>query len=191
MPDVRIIQYESLAGVDLDFLLTPLGLDQAQELATAVIVALGTDGLASVDDVLPDPDSTDRRGWWGNMDAEEIWGGWPLGSRLWLLSRAKITDAAAREGATVDNARLYGEEALQPFVNKAIASAIDVTAARADVEQINMICTLYRGPLPAIELRYQAMWDELAGVAAPEVPPQRTRPASMPAEAPPPGPVFS
>ena len=57
------------------------------------------------DDVLPQltapGDEPDLRGWWGDTDAGTIWGGWPIGTRLWLLSRAKITDSAARQGATI------------------------------------------------------------------------------------------
>jgi hypothetical protein len=39
-------------------------LDDREELATAGRVALGTDARAGELDTLPDPDSTDRRGWW-------------------------------------------------------------------------------------------------------------------------------
>ena len=58
----------------------------------------GTDRLASRDDILPDPDSTDRAGWWGDMDAEELFNGWPIGTKLWLLKRAKIVGAEDPEG---------------------------------------------------------------------------------------------
>src|ERR1700747_3448027 len=105
MPDVHIVQKFDGYGVSLDWLLRPAGLDQTAELANAVIVALGTDSLADIDEILPDPDDTDRRGWWGDLDAQEIWGGWELGCRLWLLSRAKILSAAASEGGTVERVR--------------------------------------------------------------------------------------
>src|SRR4249919_3316624 len=69
-------------------LITPPGmLDDSQALATAMCVALGTNALADPDDILPDPDSTDRQGWWGDMDAETIWNGWPIGCKIWLLRR--------------------------------------------------------------------------------------------------------
>ena len=64
-------------------------LDATQELATAIIVALGTDRLAEPGDQFPDPDSSDRRGWWGDYQAEAIWDGWPIGCRLWLLTARK------------------------------------------------------------------------------------------------------
>jgi phage gp46-like protein len=66
MTDVRLKEYSSLEGVTMDFLLLDSGrLDEREELATAVRVALGTDAKADDAEVLPDPDSTDRRGWWG------------------------------------------------------------------------------------------------------------------------------
>src|ERR1700750_875151 len=104
MPDIRIVQNTALPkySVTCDWSLLADGtLDDTQALATAIIVALGTDRLAETDDVLPDPDSTDRRGWWGDYQAQEIWDGWPIGSRLWLLQRAKIEGPGSRRGATV------------------------------------------------------------------------------------------
>ena len=114
MTDVRLKEYASLQGVTMDFLLRDSGaLDEREELATAARVALGTDRMANVNEVLPDPDSTDRRGWWGDMDAEDIWGGWPIGCKNWLLTRAKITDAPSVEGSTLQRARQYTQDALQ------------------------------------------------------------------------------
>jgi phage gp46-like protein len=84
MPDVRLIQSPEAFPkyqIPIDWLLLDDGtLDDSQALATAIIVALGTDRLAAPGDILPDPDSTDRAGWWGDMDAEELFNGWPIGT---------------------------------------------------------------------------------------------------------------
>src|SRR5262245_56514416 len=99
MTDIRIANKVELLtepNADWVFLQPPGVLDEDQELATLVMVALGTDALAGADDALPGLDETDRRGWWGDTDAEEIWDGWPVGSKLWLLQRAKITGVGAR-----------------------------------------------------------------------------------------------
>lgn len=162
MPDIRLVQITDFprVAVSIDWLLTPLGtLDDTQELATAVIMALGTDRLAGATDILPDPDSTDRKGWWGDLDAEDIWDGWPIGSRLWLLRRDKITDAAASQGSTLARVESYIREALQPFVTKKIASRIDVTAQRNGRDRIDAQVIVYRGPKTAIDLRFQILWD--------------------------------
>lgn len=162
MTDIRIAPVLSGEAVTLDLLLTPSGgLDTSQELATAAIVALGTDRRANPDDILPDPASQDRRGWWGDTDALEIWGGWPIGCRLWLLERAKIVGPGAREGATVARVEEYVREALQPFVDLRVASGLAVHAERTGTGRIDCKVTLYRGPLPAIELRYASIWDEI------------------------------
>jgi len=136
-------------------------LDDTQALATAVIVALGTDALADPTDILPDPDSTDRRGWWGNLDAQEIWGGWDIGCKLWLLTRSKITGAEAWEGATVTRVEQYIRDAIQPFIDRRIGSKMLVQAERVGRDQINAVVRLYRGPELEIELQYQILWSDI------------------------------
>jgi|SRR5262245_14577190 len=165
MPDVRLVQLSEFpyqTEVSVDWLLLNDGtLDDTQALATAVIVALGTDRLADINDILPDPDSTDRRGWWGDLDAETIWQGWPIGCRLWLLKRDKIVGAEAYQGATVTRVRHYIYEALQPFLDLRIASRMEVEVARIDTQRIDALIRLFRGPELAIELRYQVLWDDI------------------------------
>jgi phage gp46-like protein len=156
------IQTALLPGTYMDWVLTDKGLSEEEELATAVRLALGTDARAGPDEVLPDIDSTDRKGWWGDLDADAIWDGWaPLGCKNWLLLRSKIADAAALEGSTVSRAEFYTRDALQPFIIKRICSAIDVRATRTKRDQIEVWVVLYRGPLPAIELRFAYLWNQV------------------------------
>jgi phage gp46-like protein len=162
MTDVRVINVTNLAGIWADWLLMPNGaLDETEELVNVVKVALLTWGLALPDDILPDPDSTDRCGWWGDLDAETIWDGWDVGSKIWLLKRAKITPAEAREGATMARAEQYCRVALQPLINKRICTRIEVTAMRRSTERIDVLVQLYRGSQLRIELRFQNLWDEI------------------------------
>jgi phage gp46-like protein len=164
MSDIRYLQQLDFPAyaVTLNWLMTDQNLiADGYDLQTAVIVALGTDALAPASEELPDPDSTDRRGWWGDMDAEEIWGGWPVGSLLWLLHRAKIAGATAQQGSTLSRADGWTRDAMRPFVDNRIASRIDVIAERTDTQRIDVGVTIYRGPDPAIELRYSDLWDEL------------------------------
>jgi phage gp46-like protein len=161
MPDIRLVQNTVFPkySVTVDWLLLDDGtLDDTQALASAVIVALGTDRLADPDDILPDPDSTDRRGWWGDLDAQEIWDGWPIGSRLWLETRDKIVGPGAAQGATVARIYQYIVEAIQPFVDRRIASTFDVQVNRVGRERIDALIRMYRGPQAAVDLRFQILW---------------------------------
>ncbi|MCP3475155.1 phage GP46 family protein [Bradyrhizobium sp. CCGUVB1N3] len=164
VPDIRLVQNNVFPqySVTVDWSLLPNGtLDDTQALATAVIVALGTNALAGPNDDLPDPDSTDRMGWWGDLDAQAIWGGWPIGSKLWLLRRSKITPAAARQGSTLVVVENYIRMAIQPFVDRKICSGFDVWVTRVDPQRIDALLRIYRGPLPEIELRYAVLWDAM------------------------------
>jgi phage gp46-like protein len=158
--DIRLVQNTEFPkySVTVDWFLRDDGtLDDTQSLATAVIVALGTDRLAEENDILPDF-TGERRGWWGDLQAEEIWQGWPIGTRLWLLSRAKITGPGASEGATVARVEQYIREALQPFVDLRVASSFDVHVNRIGKERIDALIRMYRGPKVAVDLRFQILW---------------------------------
>jgi phage gp46-like protein len=164
MPDPRvgIVRFEDPIANTLDWLILPNGmLDETQALATAITIALGTDARANADDPLPDPDSTDLRGWWGDDQAQQIWNGWPIGSRLWLYQRAKLTDAAARKGATVAQIDRDIRVCLQPFVTNRIVSGFTVSVVRTGVNNVEATILVYRAAQPTIELRYQTLWDEI------------------------------
>jgi phage gp46-like protein len=164
VPDIRLVQNNVFPqySVTVDWSLLPNGtLDDTQALATAVIVALGTNALAGVNDELPDPDSVDRMGWWGDLDAQLIWGGWSIGSKLWLLTRTKILPASARQGSTMVLVENYIRNAIQPFVDNKICSGFNVWTTRVDPQRIDALIRIYRGPLPDIELRYAVLWDAM------------------------------
>lgn len=168
MADVRLTQQGAAPqAVSIDLLLTAEGqLDTGQELATAVTIALMTDALAAADDELPDARDPNRRGWWGDLDAGPIWDGWPIGSRLWLLQRTTITGTGARKGATTAQVKSYILDALQPFVDHAIATRLDVEVVRAGAERIEARIVLWRGGDRILDLRFADLWSGIA-VAAP------------------------
>ncbi len=162
MTDIYLQDRVGLAGTFMDWLQNADGLSEEQELASAMRVAIGTDALAAIDDPLPDLDSEDRRGWWGDLDAQAIWGGWsPIGCKCWLLARAKISDPYSWENATVVRAQAYVRNALQPFIDQRVCSRIDVVASRTGRDKIEVHVVVYRGPKRLIELRFQSLWDEI------------------------------
>jgi phage gp46-like protein len=166
MGDIRTVRTNNFpaTAIELDWLLLSSGLlEDDYSLATAVTIALCTDRLANVSDVLPDPHSNDRRGWWGDTDAAEIWGGWPIGSRLWLLTRTKIQDSAARGGATVANVIVYLRECIAPFITAGIISDFTADAMRNpyDRNRIDAEVILIRQKQPPVALNFQVLWTEM------------------------------
>jgi phage gp46-like protein len=160
-PDIRLVQNNQFPAysVQLDWqLLADGSLDDSQALATAVAVALGTNALAGIDDLLPDPDSTDREGWWGDMDADTIWNGWPIGTKLWLLGRSSILPPGSKYGPTQVLVNTYIVNALQPFVDRQICSRFEIVSVRVDKQRIDALVRLYRGPKTAVQLMYQVLW---------------------------------
>jgi phage gp46-like protein len=162
--DVRFLQQLDFPAyaVELDWLMTDQNLiGDGYDLQSAVIVALGTDSLAPPDEELPDPDATDRRGWWGDMDADEIWGGWPVGCLLWLLTRAKISGPGTEGGSTIAKAEGWTHDAMDHFIDRRVASRVDVAAAQIDTQRIDVEVIVYRGPEAEVDLRYSELWDAL------------------------------
>jgi len=53
----------------------------------------------------------------------------------------------------------YIREAIAPYLNLRVASSADIQVARVDTQRIDALVTIYRGPLTAVELRYQILWE--------------------------------
>jgi len=99
-----------------DWQLSGPDLLRGDDLATACFVSFFSDGLAADDDEIPDG-TTDRRGWWGDAGQDK-----PIGSKLWLLEREKLTlDVAQR-------AEGYGAESLQWLIDDGVIAGAAVTA---------------------------------------------------------------
>jgi phage gp46-like protein len=159
--DIRTVQntYYPKYSVTIDWQLLDDGtLDDTMALATSVVVALGTNALASLDDRLPDPDSTNREGWWGDLDADVIWNGWPIGTKLWLMRRSAIESSQGKYGSTQTLIMNYIRDAIQPFVDRKIATRYQIMSMRVDKQSIDAVIRLYRGPTAAIDLMYQMLW---------------------------------
>lgn len=145
---VHIWSADVLAG---DWLLATPGLADDADLRTAVIVSLFTDRLAKADDRLPD-DTTQRRGWWADSDADGL-----IGSRLWLLCREKRTEQ------TRQRAIEYCKEALQWLIDDGVARAVEVEAQWNGIDRLDLLVTVSRNDGRAIELRLDWVWDQLTG----------------------------
>ncbi|WP_439598001.1 phage GP46 family protein [Falsiroseomonas sp.] len=117
----------------------------AQALETAVMISLFTEARAAADDVLPQGE-TDRRGWWGNALGED-----PIGSRLWLLRRAKCLPE------TLNLARDAIREALAWLVEDGIASKVEVTTSWISPTRMGAAITIHQ-PDRSAALRAEWAW---------------------------------
>lgn len=99
--------------------------DRREQLRRAVVISLLSWRRAEADDPL---DDAERFGWWG--DSLPPVQGALLGSRLWLLRRAKLT------AETIARARSYCDEALEWLVGDGHAAAVDVTLERVGVDAL-------------------------------------------------------
>ncbi|HEX3809613.1 MAG TPA: phage GP46 family protein [Rhizomicrobium sp.] len=124
-------------------------LKSGNDLETAVLISLFSDRLAKPDDAIPD--NTDNpRGWWGDLDASK-----PMGSRLWLLERSKLSQkvAIAAQG--------YITEALQWLIDDGIASKVDVTTQLVPPSQLSVRVVITRATGAALSLNYAWAWQGL------------------------------
>lgn len=100
-----------------DLVLGPTGLAREPGLATLCLVSIFTDARARREDLtfagLPET-TQDLRGFWADRPESR------LGSRLWLLTRAKQTQE------TLERARQHAFEALQWLIDEEIVAGIEV-----------------------------------------------------------------
>jgi phage gp46-like protein len=114
-----------------------------------VLISLFTDRRANLDDVLPDA-STDRRGWWGDLDQDV-----PIGSRLWLLSRSKLMPAVAR------TAKGYISEALRWLLDDGVAAAINVSTSIVMPSRLYATVDILRTDGSRQSLNFNWAWNQL------------------------------
>lgn len=124
--------------------------DVYDDLSRAVLISLFTWRRANPDDELP---GAQRFGWWGDSYADISSD--RIGSRLWLLCRAKLTSE------TVAKAREYAVEALQWLVDDGAAAAVDVVSERAGLQQLSLGVTVTRGDGSALNIRFANVWSTI------------------------------
>ena len=118
--DVKIIWDDDF--FEGDILYDGGDLVREEGLETAVLMSIYTDRRADNDDVLPDPKSFDRRGWWGDQETE--FEDDKIGSKLWLLERSKATEE------NLSLTRLYLEECLEWMLEDDVIQDIEVQTER-------------------------------------------------------------
>lgn len=121
------------------------------DLESAVIISLFTWARATSDEVAP---NSPRYGWWGDKvdpdNADNI------GSKLYLLKRAKITTE------TIANAEEYIRQALNWMIEDKVASEITAEVSRneKDVNRLDALVTITRGDCNRT-MRFNDLWSML------------------------------
>lgn len=117
-------------------------------LRSAILVSLFTDRRARPDDVLP-YEGAERRGWWGDVAAEEADDA--IGSRLWLLEREKQTPQV------LARAREYALEALAWLLRDGVVAQLEVTAEVVAPGVLGLAVFITRPGGPARQ-RFDFVW---------------------------------
>lgn len=133
-------------------------------LYTAVAISLFTDRLANPDDALPAANG-DRRGWWGDAYLPLLAAGQVdhVGSRLWLLARAKQIPETAQL------ARAYVQEALAWLVDDGVAASVAVplpTFSPAGLMEIDVTIAEQTPGGAVVNRRFTALWNMTSGTVA-------------------------
>lgn len=129
-----------------DWLLAGAALESGNDLQTSVLISLFSDRQASADDVIPDS-TGNRRGWWGDLGATI-----PIGSRLWLLSREKLTQSVA------NRAKTYITEALQWLITDGVAAQINVSTMIIAPTMLGAVIQIVRSTGVTVTLNYAWAW---------------------------------
>lgn len=156
MADIALI-FSDYGGGDLAMggqdLLRDDGLD------TAVLLSLFTDRRASPEQLRPDDDPNDLRGYWGDVvpaaDSDQT------GSLLWLLKREKQTSE------TLARAKQYAEQALAWMLDDKVASAVTVATSYNVPGMMQILVTIMRPTGSKTRYKYDYEWAaQTAKVAA-------------------------
>ncbi|MCO6414823.1 phage GP46 family protein [Siccirubricoccus sp. KC 17139] len=144
MADIRITWDKERNVGDWSFVAGNLATDA--DVYTAVVVSLFTDRVTSPD-ILPPNGLRFQKGWWGDAFSRR-----PVGSRLYLLHRAK------KEGALL-RARDYCNEALNWLVEDRIARSVEVKTwwLTADALAIHIVVTKPDGSIADLP-RFEWAW---------------------------------
>ncbi|ELW8952456.1 phage GP46 family protein [Yersinia enterocolitica] len=121
------------------------GLLEGDDLETAILISLFTDRLARSDDAI---DGDDRRGWWGDTGSE-----YPIGSRLWLLRREKLTTKVALK------AEDYANEALAWLVDDGVVTAISINAQIVYPNRLNLIINYQQPEKAQVSVKFSWVWE--------------------------------
>jgi phage gp46-like protein len=138
-----------------DILVENGGLRMDGGLTTAVIMSLFSDQRADDDDPVDAASpGGGRKGWAGDLLEPP---GQRLGSKLWLLQRAKMQEQGQDVSGFVEQ---YASDALQWLKDEGVADQVDCTAQRAGLEAVALSVAISKGGKPLG--RWDFVWNAQA-----------------------------
>ena len=141
-----------------DLVLFGFDLERDDGLETAVIISLFTDRRASAEQIPPEYEQDDLRGYWGDITSVSATD--QTGSLLWLLSREKQLPQ------TLSRAEQYCREALAWMIEDVVATKIAVSASYHSQGVMLLEIDIDRPTGPAVRYRYNYEWSAQAGKRA-------------------------
>lgn len=119
------------------------------DLVRAVIISLFTWRRANPDDVT----EGQKMGWWGDKFAAIQ--NDKIGSRLWLLGRAKVVNE------TINLATEYAQESLQWMQEDGVAARVDAVAERMGKDGVALAVIVTRNDGTVVPIRFDNLWGAL------------------------------
>lgn len=144
MSDIKTIW----SGANGDWVLQGSQLAQGSDLTTAILISLFSDRRAAEDDALTDR-SGDRRGWWADGPVR-------VGSRLWLLTRAKRTQDVLQLAQT------YIAEAVQWLVDDGVVARFDIAVEWDAGSRLSARLAAVKNDGTTQEHRFDWVWNGVA-----------------------------
>jgi phage gp46-like protein len=121
--DIQLQMISGLGSISVD----AHDLSRDAGLETAILISLFSDRL-----VTSEENPKETRGWWADSDANKI------GSKLWLIERAKITDEV------ILRANSYTKECLKWLIDDGIALKVESIVQKGTGDVLVFTITVYR-----------------------------------------------
>lgn len=153
MPDITVTWNAILGRGDWSF--SNGDLTTGNDLQSAVLISLFTDGRAP-DDYVPTDGTNDRRGWWADTYEDR-----PIGSLLWTLERSKKVGATS----LLTTARNTCLSALQWLLDDGVASSLNVQTAWLRSDVLGITVEIFE-PANLTPFRYAFAWSTAATAPA-------------------------
>jgi phage gp46-like protein len=149
--DIRFVYDPILGHADIVLEESKRDVQSDKGLETAVLISLFTNKRVDEEDLLPDG-VNEKSGWWGFAVDDSPF----VGSRLWLLRRAKNTTRVRTLSEE------YAKEALSWMISQGVAEKVEVSAVDEDRRTVLLIVNVVRPEVSGVgqfTYRYYYNWE--------------------------------